>query len=124
MSYDSSNVFAKIIRKEISCKVVYEDDEILAFNDVTPAAPIHVLIVPKKEYVSFDDFASKASHLMIADFFKKIKEIANDLGLQKDGYRIISNHGKYANQTVEHFHVHLLSGRSLGGLVPDDNLDR
>ncbi len=120
MAYDSGNVFAKIIRKEIPAKVVYEDKQLLAFHDVTPAAPVHVLVVPKGEYVSFDDFSQHASAEEVAYFFLKIQEIAATLGVDKTGYRLITNHGKDASQSVPHFHVHILGGKALGGLVPGD----
>ena len=115
--YDSNNIFAKIIHGEIPCKKVYEDDNTLAFHDVQPASPSHILVIPKGEYVSFDDFVHKASKQEIAEFFLAVRTIARDFGLKETGYRLITNHGKDAEQSVPHFHVHLLGGKSLGRLL-------
>jgi len=120
MAYDSNNVFACILRGEIPCDKVYEDQEVLAFRDITPAAPVHVLVIPKGEYSSFDDFASKADPETVAHFFLKLRNIAADLGVVEGGYRLLTNHGPDASQSVPHFHVHLLAGRPLGGLLPGD----
>ena len=122
--YDKENIFAKIIRKEIPCKLVYEDDQIIAFHDVSPAAPVHVLVVPKGEYISFDDFVVVADEEVVGSFFAKIRNIACDLGVDKTGYRIIMNHGADASQTVPHFHVHIIGGTKLGGLIASDRLER
>lgn len=119
MPYDTSNIFAKILRGEIPCKKVYEDEHVLAFEDIRPAAPVHVLVVPKAEYSSLDDFASSAPPQIVAAFFSSVQKVAAQLGLSKDGYRLITNHGAKAGQTVFHFHVHILGGRDLDGLVPD-----
>jgi histidine triad (HIT) family protein len=124
MQYDSNNIFAKIIRGDIPCAQVYRDENVLAFRDMHPAAPVHVLVVPCGEYTSFDDFTAKASGEVISNFFKKVREIAHDLGVAESGYRLITNHGKNASQSVPHFHVHILGGRPLGGLLRDDDLDR
>jgi len=115
--YDKNNVFAKIIRKEIPSKIIYEDDEIMAFHDISGSAPVHVLVVPKGEYISFDDFSVVADAEFVGRFFAKVRNIANDLGVAKTGYRILANHGADASQTVPHFHVHILGGTKLGGLV-------
>lgn len=123
MSYDKNNIFAKIIRGEIPCNKVYEDDDVLAFRDITPAAPVHVLVVPKGEYISFDDFAG-AGEKVVAGFFAAVQKIAGELGLKQGGYRLITNHGKDASQSVPHFHVHILGGRPLGGLLPGDGVER
>jgi histidine triad (HIT) family protein len=117
MAYDRSNIFAKILRGEIPCKKVYEDDYVFAFEDITPSAPVHVLVVPKGEFSSFDDFAVNASADMVRGFFGGVQKIASKLGLQQNGYRIITNHGPDASQTVHHFHVHILGGKSLGKLL-------
>lgn len=122
--YNHENIFAKIIRKEIPCKEVYRDEKILAFYDIAPAAPVHVLVLPVGEYRSLDDFAIKASAQEVADFFKKVREIAHNLGIAASGYRVIANHGKDASQTVDHFHLHLLGGETLGGLLGKDALHR
>ncbi len=118
MAYDKSNIFAKILRGEIPCKKIYEDDFALAFEDIAPAAPAHVLVIPKGEYVSFHDFTDHAPAEVMRGFFAAVREVAVQLGLEQSGYRIISNHGADASQTVHHFHVHILGGRGLGGLVP------
>jgi histidine triad (HIT) family protein len=115
--YDKNNIFAKIIRGEIPCTKVYEDETILAFNDITPSAPTHILVVPKGEYISLHDFSIKACDLEIAQFFRKVTSIAESLNLEKNGYRIITNHGSHAHQSVPHFHVHILGGGPLGGLL-------
>lgn len=120
MSYDSNNIFARIIRGEIPCNKVYEDTEVLAFHDIAKAAPVHVLVIPKGQYVSFDDFASRATPEEVARFFLKLRNIAAELGVVENGYRILTNHGADASQSVPHFHVHLLAGRPLGGLLPGD----
>lgn len=123
-NYDQNNVFAKIICGEIPSQKVYEDDKILAFYDISKAAPTHVLVVPKAEYISFADFIDKAESIEIANFFGKVKEIASQIGLDKNGYRLITNNGSDASQTVPHFHVHILGGKKLGGLLPKDKLER
>lgn len=123
--YDENNIFARIIRGEIPADKVFEDENIIAFNDVTPAAPVHVLVVPKQKYLSFDDFSAQATADEISYFFKAIQKIATEkLGLQQDGYRLITNHGANASQSVPHFHVHILGGKPLGGLIASDNLVR
>lgn len=113
MAYDKNNIFAKIIRGEIPCKKVIENDFCVAFYDIAPKAPVHVLVVPKGDYISFDDFATAATPEFMNGFFKSVKEVANKLGLKEGGYRIISNHGKNATQTVFHFHVHIMGGAPL-----------
>jgi len=118
MTYDPNNIFAKIMRGEIPCKKVYEDEFAFAFEDIHPAAPVHVLVIPKGDYISLHDFASQASGAMVKGFFDSVTKIAAQLGLEKSGYRIISNHGPDAAQSVHHFHVHILGGRSLGRLLP------
>jgi len=118
MAYDKNNIFAKIIRGEIPCKKVYEDDFAFAFEDIAPSAPVHVLVVPKGEYVSFHDFSLSAPADQIKGFFAAVQAIATKLGLDETGYRLISNHGPDAAQTVHHFHVHILGGKSLGKLLP------
>ena len=122
--YDKENIFAKIIRKEILSKIVYEDDDVIAFHDVAPAAPVHILVLPKGEYLSFDDFSVVADPEIVGDFFAKVRNIASDLGVDKTGYRVIMNHGSDASQTVPHFHVHILGGNKLGGLLASDVLER
>lgn len=124
MLYDENNIFAKILRGEIPCDKVYEDECALAFSDIAPAAPVHVLVIPKGAYVSFDDFMQKADAQKVAAFFARVQKVAAQLDLPENGYRLISNHGADASQAVPHFHVHLLGGRPLGGLLADDALTR
>ncbi len=116
--YDPDNVFAKMIRGDVPCSKVYEDDQILAFHDISPAAPVHVLVVPKGQYMSFADFVEAAGAAGISKFFVTVGRIAKELGLDDAGYRLITNHGADASQTVPHFHVHVLGGAALGGLLP------
>jgi diadenosine tetraphosphate (Ap4A) HIT family hydrolase len=120
MAYDKNNIFARIIRGEIPGKKIYEDDFIIAIEDIAPAAPVHVLVMPKGEYISFDDFTTQADPKVVSNFFKGIRVIARSLKLQENGYRLITNHGADASQSVPHFHVHILGGRPLGGLLPGD----
>ena len=122
--YDKNNIFAKIIRGEIPAKKVYEDEKVLAFNDIQPAAPVHILVVTKGEYVSFNDFVQKAKAEEVKGFFARIQKIAEEQGLDKNGYRIITNHGSDASQSVFHFHVHIIGGRPLGALIPGDTSHR
>lgn len=118
MTYDSDNIFAKILRGEIPCRKIYEDDYALAFEDIAPAAPVHALVIPKGEYKSFSDFALEASSEFTKGFFAAVQNVADKLGLEEGGYRIVSNHGPDASQTVHHFHVHILGGKALGALLP------
>ena len=120
MAYDKSNIFARILRGEIPCRKVHEDEHALAFEDINPQAPTHILVIPKGEYVSFADFATKAPAETVAAFFKTVAEIAAGAGLVEPGYRLLANHGPHAHQEVPHFHVHLFGGRPLGPmLVPE-----
>ena len=111
--YDDSNVFARILRGELPCKKVYEDDFALAFHDIRPLTPIHVLVIPKGEYISFVDFAAKASSEQIAGFYRAVGKTATALGLDDTGYRLVANSGADAHQLVFHFHVHIFAGRPL-----------
>lgn len=118
MAYDRNNVFAKILRSEIPNKTVYEDDRVLAFHDIAPKAPVHVIVIPKGEYVSLDDFAAKAGAEEIGRFFKTVAKIARDeLALAHSGYRVIVNCGANGGQEVPHVHAHILGGRPLGRMV-------
>jgi len=117
MAYDKNNVFAKILRGEIPCDKVYEDKTVLAFRDINPQAPTHVLVVPRGEYASMDDFAEKASDAEIAGLFRAVGKIARELGAVESGYRFLANCGKDAHQEVPHFHVHVFAGRDLGGMI-------
>jgi diadenosine tetraphosphate (Ap4A) HIT family hydrolase len=118
--YNPDNIFAKIIRNEVKTEKLYEDEHVVAFNDINPSAPVHVLVVPKKEYISFDDFSERASDYEIANFFRTVRKIAKDLEVDKSGYRLITNHGSDAAQTIKHFHVHILGKKFLGPLVMGD----
>ncbi len=117
MAYDPDNVFAKILRDEIPCNKVYEDAHALAFHDINPQAPVHVLVIPKGEYVSLDDFARDAPAEAVGRFFAKVARIARDLGVAGEGYRLIANTGRHGGQEVPHFHVHILGGHSIGPMV-------
>ena len=117
MEYDKDNVFAQIIRGESPCNKVYEDDQVLAFHDLYPSAKLHVLVIPKASYISFNDFIEKADSGYISQFFIKIQKIAKMLGLDKQGYRIVSNHGKHAMQLIPHFHMHILGEEDLGTMT-------
>ena len=117
MAYDIENIFAKILREEISCSKVYEDDNALAFNDINPQAPIHVLVIPKGPYVSIDDFIASASDSEIAGFFRAVGNTARQLGLSTPGYRILVNTGDNGMQEVPHLHVHIMGGRKMGPMV-------
>ena len=118
LPYDDQNVFAKILRGEIPNKTVYEDEWALAFHDINPQAPLHVLVIPKGAYVSWDDFSARASAEEIAGFVRAIGKIARDKGLVEPGYRAIANVGPDSGQLVPHLHVHICGGRPLGALVP------
>jgi histidine triad (HIT) family protein len=124
MAYDKNNIFAKIIRGEIPAAKVFEDEKVLAFNDISKATPIHVLVIPKGEYINFSDFIAKAKAEEISHFFKKVSEIAKLVEADKSGFRLISNVGSDAHQSVPHFHVHILAGKRMGPLVSSDNLLR
>ena len=117
MSYDETNIFARILRGELPCNKVYEDEHALAFHDIHPQAPIHVLVIPKGAYVSLADFSAGASAAELAGFFQAVGKVARELGLEGDGYRVLANHGAHSNQEVPHFHVHIMGGRPLGPLL-------
>jgi diadenosine tetraphosphate (Ap4A) HIT family hydrolase len=117
MTYDDSNIFAKILRGEIPCDKVYEDEWVLAFNDIAPQAPVHVLVIPKGAYVSLDDFIAKASADEIAGFYRAVGQIARDLDVVEPGYRTITNTGPNSGQDVPHYHLHILAGRPLGPML-------
>ena len=117
MAYDQSNIFAKILRGEIPCDKVYEDEHVLAFRDINPQTPTHVLVIPKGAYESFDDFSSQASAEEIAAFVRAAGQIARDAGAAETGYRILANTGADALQEVSHFHLHLFAGKALGRMI-------
>ncbi len=117
MTYDDNNIFARILRGEIPADKVYEDDYAVAFHDINPQAPVHVLVIPRGRYVSLDDFGEKASAEEIGGFFAAVAKVARMLGVVERGYRILANNGPDAHQEVPHFHVHLFAGRRLGPLI-------
>ena len=116
--YDEHNIFAKILPGEIPCDKVSENDSYLAFKDINPQADVHVLVIPKGAYVSLDDFTSKASDEEILGFWRGVRSVADQIGVIGAGFRIVANHGANANQEVPHFHVHVLGGQNLKGLLP------
>ncbi len=117
MTYDPNNIFAKILRGEIPCKKVYEDDHVLAFHDIQPQAPVHVLVLPKGAYKDMDHFTAEAPAAEIAALFKALGQIARDNGLVEGGYRVISNCGANGGQEVPHLHLHLVGGHPLGRML-------
>ncbi len=117
MVYDRNNIFARILRAEIPCKKVYENEFVLAFYDINPLKKHHVLVIPRGEYVSFDDFTTRAPAQIQAEFYAAIQKVAADLGLDKTGYRLISNHGSDGGQEVPHYHVHILGGEKVGEMT-------
>lgn len=117
MSYDSNNIFARILRGEIPCHKVYEDEHALAFTDINPQAPTHVLVIPKGAYATQASFATEASEAEIAAFEKAVAKVPEVLGLSEEGYRLIVNTGSNGGQEVPHYHVHILGGKSLGPML-------
>ncbi len=117
MSYDENNIFAKILRGEIPCGKVYEDDHVLAFNDISPQAPVHILVIPKGAYVSVADFGEKASSEEVTALWRAVSKIAEEQSLPEKGFRVIANTGLNGGQEVPHFHVHILGGKALGPML-------
>ncbi len=117
MAYDPNNVFARILRGEIPCKKVYENEFVLAFHDIAPQAPVHVLVIPKGPYVSMDDFTANAPAEMQAGFFKAVGDVARLLGIAADGYRVLTNCGVNGHQDVPHLHFHIFGGVKLGRMI-------
>ena len=115
--YDNQNIFARILRGEVPCRKVYEDEHALAFDDINPQAPTHILVIPKGAYVSWDDFSARASEGEIAGFVRAVGKIARDAGLVASGYRLLANTGVHSHQEVPHLHVHLFAGRPLGRML-------
>ena len=115
--YDDSNIFAKILRGEIPCDKVYEDDHVLAFNDISPQAPVHILVIPKGAYISAVDFGAKASESEITALYRAIATLATEYKLDEAGFRTIANTGLNGGQEVPHFHVHILGGKALGPML-------
>ena len=120
MPYDRNNVFARILRGELPCTKVFEDEHVLAFRDIDPQAPTHVVLIPKGEYVSVDDFSAKGSAAEQSAFLRAIGIVAKSEGVAEGGYRILANHGAAAHQDVPHFHLHLVGGRDLGPMLRRD----
>ncbi len=116
MLYDKNNIFAKIIRDEIPAEKLYEDSQVIAIKDAHPIAPIHILVIPKGEYISFDDFMAKASTEEIAHFYRVARSVCTKLKLNEKGYRILSNVGEHGMQTIFHMHLHILAGEKLSNL--------
>lgn len=117
MAYDPNNIFAKIIRGEIPCKKVFEDEHVLAFHDIHPQAPVHVLVVPKGPYEDYDAFAANASEAEIAALVRAVRTVAEALGVAESGYRVLANCGADGHQEVAHLHLHLFGGRPLGPML-------
>jgi histidine triad (HIT) family protein len=117
MAYDRDNVFARILRGELPCTKVYEDAHVLAFRDIAPQAPSHVVLIPKGEYRSVEDFSATASDAELASFMRAIAKIAKAEGVAENGFRLLANSGKDGHQEVPHFHMHIVGGRDLGPML-------
>jgi histidine triad (HIT) family protein len=115
--YDDSNIFAKILRGELPAKKVYEDEHALAFHDINPIAPVHILVIPKGRYVSWDDFSERGSDAEIAGFVRAVGHVAREAGMVVQGYRLLANTGKRSGQEVPHLHVHIFGGEPLGPML-------
>ena len=115
--YDDQNIFARILRDEIPSRRVYEDKWAVAFHDIAPQAPVHILVVPRGRYVALTDFVAKASDAEIAGFFRAVGRVAQQMGLEQPGYRVLSNMGVHSGQEVPHLHVHLFGGAPLGPML-------
>ena len=116
-AYDDTNIFARILRGELPANKVFEDEHVLAFHDINPLAPTHILVIPKGAYVSWDDFSEKASDAEIAAFVRASGRIARDAGLVESGYRVLANSGTDSGQEVSHLHMHIFAGRPLGPML-------
>ena len=116
-AYDPSNIFARILRGELPATRVHEDEHALAFRDIAPQAPVHVLVIPRGPYVSWDDFSARASDVEIAGFVRAVGAVARRLGLVEPGYRLLANIGRDSGQLVGHLHVHLFGGRQFGPML-------
>jgi len=117
MAYDPNNIFARILRGEIPCKTVYEDDHTLAFHDINPRAPVHILVIPKGAYVSIEDFTEHATDAEIAALFRTVSRVAKEAGVAEAGWRMLSNIGANGGQEVPHLHIHVFGGRRLGPML-------
>ena len=116
--YNTENIFAKILKKEIPNQTIYENEHVLAFDDINPQAPTHTLLIPKGQYISINDFSEKASHDEIVAFIKAISKVAKIKGIDKTGYRLIVNSCEDSHQEVPHLHFHILGGKKLGPILP------
>jgi diadenosine tetraphosphate (Ap4A) HIT family hydrolase len=116
--YDDSNIFARILRGEIPNRTVYADEWALAFHDIAPQAPIHILVIPKGPYVSWDDFTTKASDAEVLGFIRAVGHVAREQGLTAPGYRLLANTGIHGHQEVPHLHVHIFGGAQMGMMLP------
>lgn len=117
LPYDETNIFARILRGEIPCRKIYEDEHALAFHDINPQAPHHILVIPKGPYVSWDDFSARASDAEIAGYVRAVGHVAREAGLVESGYRLLANTGPDSHQEVPHLHVHIFAGRRLGPML-------
>ena len=117
LPYDDGNIFARILRGEIPSQTVYEDEHALAFHDINPQAPVHILVIPKGAYVSWDDFSARAEAAEIAGFVRAVGHVAREAGLVAPGYRLLANAGSDSGQEVPHLHVHIFGGRGLGPML-------
>ena len=117
LPYDDTNIFARILRGEIPARKVYEDEHAFAFHDINPQAPVHILVIPKGAYVSWDDFSERGSAEDLAGFVRAVGQIAREQGLVAPGYRLLANVGANSGQEVPHLHVHLFGGRPLGPML-------
>ena len=115
--YDDNNIFARILRGELPCRKVHEDEHALAFHDINPLSPTHILVIPKGRYVSWDDFSDRASDTEIAGFIRAAGKVAREAGLVDPGYRLLANTGRNGGQEVPHLHVHVFGGRALGPML-------
>ncbi len=117
LEYDDNNIFAKILRGEIPNKTVYENDYVLAFHDINPQAPYHILVIPKGAYVSWDDFSARGSDTEIAEFVRGVGHVARQADMVESGYRLLANIGRDGHQEVPHLHVHIFAGKPLGPML-------
>ncbi|WP_199503998.1 histidine triad nucleotide-binding protein [Qipengyuania sp. YIM B01966] len=117
LPYDDSNIFAKILRGEIPANRVYEDEWAIAFHDINPQAEVHILVIPRGRYVSWDDFSANAPAEEIAGFVRAVGHVARAHGLVEPGYRLLANIGRHGGQEVPHLHVHLFGGQFLGPMI-------
>lgn len=117
MKYEQNNIFSKILRNEVPANIVYENDNALAFSDVSPKAPVHILVIPKGQFTCFYDFIRHATPVEVADLNEAVEHVIEAFDLQKTGFRLITNQGEHGGQEVPHYHVHVLGGHPLGPMV-------